>query len=102
MMIDDFQLPAEDIHCISQDIGLYKNLAYDETNQMIDESMILSPPRIKRGYSGDGGDSTAHTMSHNISSKRAPRCKMDEDEEEKVPSSQMLMSTPILTSKRIR
>jgi len=49
------------------------------------ESILLSPPRLKRGESGDGGDSTAHTMTHNISSNRRRRCTMDEYEEEKVP-----------------
>jgi hypothetical protein len=58
----------------------------EESNFHIDESMLLSPPRMKRGDSGDGGDSTAHTMSHNISSSKRP-CKLEDDEEEKVPAS---------------
>jgi hypothetical protein len=58
----------------------------EESNFHIDESMLLSPPRMKRGDSGDGGDSTAHTMSHNISSSKR-RCKLEDDEEEKVPAS---------------
>jgi hypothetical protein len=59
--------------------------------------MILSPPRIRRVESGDGGDSTAHTMSHNISSKKGRR--FDNQEEEKVPS---CCHATILTTKRVR
>ena len=66
------------------------------------ESILLSPPRLKRGESGDGGDSTAHTMTHNISSNRRRRCTMDEYEEEKVPPLKSYMESTILNTKRIR
>jgi len=59
--------------------------------------MLLSPPRMKRGDSGDGGDSTAHTMSHNISSSKGRR--FEDYEEEKVPTCN---NPTILTTKRVR